>query len=62
MVRETIKRSGLMTKHQIEHICWLEVSCQRPFSLEAVEEALTHLSALSPVGPLSGKYAAGTDK
>ncbi len=50
MVRETIKRSGLMTKHQIEHICWLEVSWQRPFDLEDAREALAHLSALSPRG------------
>lgn len=39
-----------MTKHQIEHICWKEVSWQRPFDLEDVWEALTHLSALSPRG------------
>ena len=50
MVVATIKRSGLMTKHQIEHICWKEVSWQRPFDLEDVWEALTHLSALSPRG------------
>lgn len=42
-----------MTKHQIEHICWLEVSYQRPFSLENnVWQTLTHLSALSPRGAL----------
>lgn len=39
-----------MTKHQIEHICWLEVSWQRPFTVDAVWEALTHLSSLSPRG------------
>lgn len=39
-----------MRKHQIEHICWLEVSWQRPFTVDAVWEALTHLSALSPRG------------
>ncbi len=39
-----------MTRHKIEHICWLEVSWQRPFNIEAVWEALTHLSALSPRG------------
>ena len=50
MVMETIKRSGLMTKHQIEHICWLEVSWERPFTVEDVFEALTHLSSLSPRG------------
>lgn len=52
MVMKTIKRSGLMTKHQIEYknICWLEVNWQRPFSVESVWEALAHLSALSPRG------------
>jgi hypothetical protein len=39
-----------MTRHKIEHICWLEVSWQRPFELEDTWEALTHLSALSPRG------------
>lgn len=39
-----------MRKHCIENICWLEVSWQRPFELEDVWEALTHLSALSPRG------------
>lgn len=39
-----------MTKHTIEHICWLEVSWQRPFTVDAVWEALTHLSSLSPRG------------
>lgn len=39
-----------MSKHQINHICWLEVNWQRPFDLETVWEALTHLSALSPRG------------
>ncbi len=39
-----------MTKHQIEHICWLEVSWERPFIVEDVFEALTHLSSLSPRG------------
>ena len=39
-----------MTRHKIEHICWLEVSWQRPFNIEDVWEALTHLSALSPRG------------
>ena len=39
-----------MRKHCIENICWLEVSWQRPFNLEDVWEALTHLSALSPRG------------
>lgn len=50
MVVATVKRSGLMTKHQIENLCWREVSWQRPFDLEDVWEALTHLSALSPRG------------
>ncbi len=39
-----------MTRHQIEHICWREVSWQRPFGLTDVWEALTHLSAFSPRG------------
>lgn len=39
-----------MSKHKIEHICWLEVNWQRPFNLDAVWEALTHLSTLSPRG------------
>lgn len=39
-----------MSKHQINHICWLEVNWQRPFDLDAVWVALTHLSALSPRG------------
>ena len=39
-----------MAKHQIENLCWREVSWQRPFELEDVWEALTHLSALSPRG------------
>ena len=39
-----------MTKHQIEHICWREVSWQRPFDMDAVWAALTNLSTLSPRG------------
>jgi len=41
-----------MGKHQIEYknICWLEVSWQRPFTVEDVFGALTHLSSLSPRG------------
>ena len=52
MVVAAIKRSGLMGKHQIEYknICWLEVSWQRPFTVDAVWEVLTHLSSLSPRG------------
>ena len=52
MVVAAIKRSGLMGKHQIEYknICWLEVSWQRPFTVEDVFGALTHLSSLSPRG------------
>lgn len=50
MVVTAIKRSGLMTKHKIEHICWREVSWQRPFGMEDIWEVLTHLSALSPRG------------
>lgn len=39
-----------MGKHQVEHICWLEVNWQRPFSMESVWEVLAHLSALSHRG------------
>lgn len=41
-----------MGKHQVEYknICWLEASWRRPFTVEDVFEALTHLSALSPRG------------
>lgn len=45
-----IKRSGLMTKHQIEHICWREVSWSRPFDLDTVLDVLMSLSTLSPRG------------
>lgn len=44
------KRSGLMTKHQISNICWREVHWQRPFQIEDIWQALTHLSTLSPRG------------
>lgn len=50
MVIDKVKKEWAMTKHTIEHICWLEVSWQRPFSVDAVWEALTHLSSLSPRG------------
>lgn len=41
-----------MGKHQIEYknICWLEVSWPRPFTVEDVFGALTHLSSLRPRG------------
>ena len=39
-----------MTNHTTKHSCWLEVSWQRPFTVDAVWEALTHLSSLSPRG------------
>lgn len=39
-----------MTKHTIEHSCWLEVRWERPFTVDTVLEALTHLSSLSPRG------------
>ena len=39
-----------MTKHTIEHICWLEVRWERPFTVDTVFEALIHLSSLSPRG------------
>lgn len=37
-------------KHKIEHLEWLEVMIQRPYQLEMVWEALTHLAALNPRG------------
>lgn len=39
-----------MRKHQIENICWEELSWQRDFTIEAVWEVLSHLAALSPRG------------
>ena len=39
-----------MTKHQIEHICWREVSWSRPFDLDTVLDVLMSLSTLSPRG------------
>ena len=39
-----------MSKHTIEHICWLEVNWQRPFTVDMVLEALMHLSTLNPRG------------
>ena len=39
-----------MRKHQIENIAWREMVWQRPFSLDSVWDALTHLSALAPRG------------
>ena len=39
-----------MRKHQIEQICWREVVWARPYKLEAVQEMLSHLAALSPRG------------
>ena len=39
-----------MRKHQIENIAWREMVWQRPFSLDSVWDALTHLSALTPRG------------
>lgn len=35
MVVAAIKRSGLMSKHQISNISWREVNWQRPFTLES---------------------------
>ena len=39
-----------MSKHKIEHICWLEVNWQRPFDMEDVWNVLNGLSTLSPRG------------
>lgn len=62
MVVAAIKRSGLMGKRQIEYknICWLEVSWQRPFTVEGVFGALTHLSSLSPRGAVIWECREGT--
>lgn len=43
MVIDKVKKEWAMTKHTIEHICWLEVSWQRPFTVDAVWEALTQI-------------------
>lgn len=37
-------------KHKIEHIRWLEMAWQRPYQIETVWAALTHLAALTPRG------------
>ena len=39
-------------KRQIYDLCWKEVVWRRPFELEAVQELLTHLAALTPRGPI----------
>lgn len=39
-----------MRKHQIEEIAWRKVIWARPYKLEAVQEMLSHLAALSPRG------------
>lgn len=39
-----------MRKHQIEQICWREMVWARPYKVEAVQEMLSHLAALSPRG------------
>lgn len=39
-----------MRKHQIEQICWRKVVWARPYKVEAVQEMLSHLAALSPRG------------
>lgn len=41
-----------MSKHKIEHICWLEVKWQRPFDMEDVWNVLSGLSTLSPRGAI----------
>ena len=41
-----------MSKHKIEHICWLEVNWQRPFDMEDVWNVLNGLSTLSPRGAI----------
>lgn len=51
-----------MSKHQIENLCWREVSWQRPFDLESVWETLTHLSTLSPRGAVIWECVARTVK
>lgn len=49
---ERIKKEWAMSKHQIEHICWLEVKWQRPFDMEDIWNVLSGLSTLSPRGAI----------
>lgn len=41
------KEWAILTKHQIEQICWKQVIWARPYKLETVWEILAHLAALS---------------
>lgn len=44
------KEWAILRKHQIEQICWREMVWARPYKVEAVQEILSHLAALSPRG------------
>ena len=44
------KEWAILRKHQIEQICWREMVWARPYKVEAVQEMLSHLAALSPRG------------
>ena len=41
-----------MVKRSFEELVWHEVNWQRPFELEAVQEMLVHVAALSTRGPI----------
>ena len=48
--RRKRKEWAILTKHQIEQICWKQVIWARPYKIESVWEILSHLAALSPRG------------
>lgn len=48
--RKNRKEWAILTKHQIEQICWKQVIWARPYKTENVWELLSHLAALSPRG------------
>lgn len=50
MVMRLRKEWAILTKHQIEHLQFKEMVWQRPYKLEAVWEALSHLATTTPRG------------
>lgn len=48
--RKRRKEWAILTKHQIEQLCWKQVIWARPYKIESVWELLSHLAALSPRG------------
>ena len=48
--RKNRKEWAILTKHQIEQLCWKQVIYARPYKIESVWEILSHLAALSPRG------------